>query len=407
MLQPDSPSPPVEPLFRSLGSNRPRTDLTSKPILGVGRYDNTSGTDASMAGYAARPYTYRQSTHRFGLLRRSNHGLLQSASNQHRLTLWRTLYRLADAYCRFGIFHRAEPRRQASPRPSKRKSQVLNTELVLNALAPVWASDSSSTESRNLSITLNLHPTQTPSLSNHALAMRVTFFHWGLHPWALYALVGLALSFFAYRHQLPMTLRSTLYPLLKDKVHGWLGDTIDTLAVVSTLIGVATSLGLGVLQLNAGLTFLFDAPDARWFQSLLIGLITLAATLSVVSGLSNGVRRLSEANILIAGLSLVGRALLWTNPGDYHGLPQELGLLSQWVTSPFNVDRRHRDRAGMARRLDHFLLGLVDCMGTLCWNVHRQDLLWTNHPRIPPRSTCHPHHCRLCLVDHLWRSGAL
>ena len=109
-----------------------------------------------------------------------------------------------------------------------------------------------------------------------------------------------------------MTLRSTLYPLLKDKVHGWLGDTIDTLAVVSTLIGVATSLGLGVLQLNAGLTFLFDAPDARWFQSVLIGLITLAATLSVVSGLSNGVRRLSEANIFIAGSLLL--AVLFFGP---------------------------------------------------------------------------------------------
>ena len=155
-------------------------------------------------------------------------------------------------------------------------------------------------------------PYADSNLSNHALAMRVTFFHWGLHPWALYALVGLALSFFAYRHQLPMTLRSTLYPLLKDKVHGWLGDTIDTLAVVSTLIGVATSLGLGVLQLNAGLTFLFDAPETRWFQSLLIGLITLAATLSVVSGLSNGVRRLSEANIFIAGSLLL--AVLFFGP---------------------------------------------------------------------------------------------
>ena len=148
-------------------------------------------------------------------------------------------------------------------------------------------------------------PYESASLSKDALAMRVTFFHWGLHPWALYAMVGLALSFFAYRHQLPMTLRSTLYPLLKEKIYGPIGDALDALAIISTLVGVATSLGLGVLQINAGLTFLVDAPDARWFQSLLIAMITLAATLSVVSGLANGVRRLSEMNLVVASLLLV------------------------------------------------------------------------------------------------------
>ena len=129
-------------------------------------------------------------------------------------------------------------------------------------------------------------PYETDKLLPEAIAMRVTFFHWGLHPWALYAMVGLALSFVAYRHNLPLTLRSTLYPLLKERIKGPIGDTIDTLAVISTLIGVATSLGLGVLQVNAGLTFLADAPDARWFQTLLIGVITSLATFSVVSGLS-------------------------------------------------------------------------------------------------------------------------
>ena len=152
---------------------------------------------------------------------------------------------------------------------------------------------------------LNAPPYSDESLTTHAIAMRVTLFHWGLHPWALYAIVGLALSFFAFRYQLPLTLRSTLYPILKDKIHGHLGDAVDTLAVVSTLIGVATSLGLGVLQVNAGLTFLVEAPDTRWFQTLLIGIITLGATLSVISGLANGVRRLSELNILIAGSLLL------------------------------------------------------------------------------------------------------
>ena len=168
-------------------------------------------------------------------------------------------------------------------------------------------------------------PYSDDSISTHDTAMRVTLFHWGLHPWALYAVVGLALSFFAYRHHLPLTLRSTLYPILKEKIHGHLGDAIDTLAVVSTLIGVATSLGLGVLQVNAGLTFLVDAPDTRWFQTLLIGLITLAATLSVVSGLSNGVRKLSELNMLIAGALLIS-VLLFGPTADIL-----LGYLKHWA----------------------------------------------------------------------------
>ncbi len=152
---------------------------------------------------------------------------------------------------------------------------------------------------------LETPPYETDDLSAESLAMRVTLFHWGLHPWALYAMVGLALSFVAYRHDLPLTLRSTLYPILKDRIKGPLGDIVDTLAVISTLIGVATSLGLGVLQVNAGLTFLVDAPDTRWFQTILIGTITLLATLSVVSGLSKGVRRLSELNMVLATVLLI------------------------------------------------------------------------------------------------------
>ena len=168
-------------------------------------------------------------------------------------------------------------------------------------------------------------PYETDKLLPEAIAMRVTFFHWGLHPWALYAMVGLALSFVAYRHNLPLTLRSTLYPLLKERIKGPIGDTIDALAVISTLIGVATSLGLGVLQVNAGLTFLADAPDARWFQTLLIGVITSLATFSVVSGLSKGVRRLSELNMVLAAILLLSVLVLGPTSNILMGYVENIG----------------------------------------------------------------------------------
>jgi choline/carnitine/betaine transport len=131
-------------------------------------------------------------------------------------------------------------------------------------------------------------------------AMATTFFHWGLHPWGIYALISLALAFFAYNKNLPLSLRSVFYPLFGDRVFGTLGDVIDTLAVLSCLFGLATSLGLGVQQVNSGLNYLTGLPFNVYIQVMLIAIITGIATLSVVSGLDKGVRVLSEMNIKIA-----------------------------------------------------------------------------------------------------------
>lgn len=143
------------------------------------------------------------------------------------------------------------------------------------------------------------------------LAMGLTFFHWGIHPWAIYALVGLALAFFAFNRGLPLTIRSVFWPVLGERIYGWPGHIIDILSVLATLFGLATSLGLGVQQINAGLAFLsaeflpFTIPDVTGVQIGLIALITLFATMSVAAGLDGGVRRLSELNIRIAGLFLL------------------------------------------------------------------------------------------------------
>jgi choline/glycine/proline betaine transport protein len=135
-------------------------------------------------------------------------------------------------------------------------------------------------------------------------AMVLTFFHWGLHAWAIYIVVGLALAYFAFRRGLPLTIRSALYPLIGQRIYGPIGHAVDIFAVLGTMFGVATSLGLGVLQVNAGFSYLFGLPSNTFVQLVLIVVITGMATLSVVMGLDKGVKRLSELNIILAGLLL-------------------------------------------------------------------------------------------------------
>ncbi len=136
------------------------------------------------------------------------------------------------------------------------------------------------------------------------VAMRFTFFHWGFHTWSIYAIVALGLAFFAYNKKLPLTIRSVFYPLLGERIHGPIGNLIDILAAISTLFGLATSLGLGVQQVNSGLNYLFDLPFNVNTQIILIAVITLIATISVVLGVDKGIRRLSELNLVFAGILL-------------------------------------------------------------------------------------------------------
>jgi choline/glycine/proline betaine transport protein len=136
-------------------------------------------------------------------------------------------------------------------------------------------------------------------------AMEITFLHWGLHAWGVYALVGLALAFFSFNRDMPLAFRSVFHPILGDRVYRWPGDVIDVMAVLATLFGLATSLGFGVKQVSAGLSHLFGTPDELSTRIILIAVITGAATISVVLGLDRGVKRLSEVNIYLAGLLLL------------------------------------------------------------------------------------------------------
>ncbi|MBG4395483.1 choline BCCT transporter BetT [Pseudomonas aeruginosa] len=136
-------------------------------------------------------------------------------------------------------------------------------------------------------------------------AMKLTFFHWGLHAWAIYAIVALILAFFSYRHGLPLALRSALYPLIGERIHGPIGHAVDIFAIIGTVFGVATSLGYGVLQINGGLHHLFGWPVNQTVQIILIVVSCGLATLSVASGLDRGIRILSELNLVLAVLLML------------------------------------------------------------------------------------------------------
>jgi len=132
------------------------------------------------------------------------------------------------------------------------------------------------------------------------LGMAATIFHWGLHPWAIYAVVALSLAFFTYNRGLPLTIRSAFYPIFGDRVWGWLGHVIDTLAVFATLFGLATSLGFGAEQALAGMNYVFGIEVNGTNKVILIAVITMIALGSVMAGLNAGVKRLSELNMILA-----------------------------------------------------------------------------------------------------------
>ncbi len=170
------------------------------------------------------------------------------------------------------------------------------------------------------------------------IGMSATIFHWALHPWAIYAVVALSLAFFTYNRGLPLTIRSTFYPLLGERTWRWPGHVIDTLAVFATVFGLATSLGLGAEQATAGLNHLFGVPVTTVTKVLLIMGITAIAVVSVVQGIDAGVKRLSEINMVVALCLLVFVILMgptmdiikgvFVNTFDY---VKSLPALSNWV----------------------------------------------------------------------------
>ncbi len=169
-------------------------------------------------------------------------------------------------------------------------------------------------------------------------AMKITFFHWGLHAWAIYAIVAMILAYFSFRQGLPLTLRSALYPLIGERIHGPIGHAVDIFAIIGTVLGVATSLGLGVTQINSGLNHLYGVPISIPVQIALIAGTTLLATISVVTGLDKGVRRLSELNLTLAVLLLLLVLIAGPTVFILQTFVQNTGnYFSQIVTATFNL----------------------------------------------------------------------
>tara|TARA_R110002096_G_scaffold1542_2_gene8142 strand:+ start:6013 stop:7617 length:1605 start_codon:yes stop_codon:yes gene_type:complete len=172
----------------------------------------------------------------------------------------------------------------------------------------------------------------------HDLALSATMFHWGLNAWSIYAIMGLALAYFAFSKGLPLTVRSAFYPLLGDRIWGWPGHIIDLLAVIATLFGLATSLGLGAQQISSGLHYLFGMDAGIGLQIGIIAFITSIATISVVRGLDGGVKVLSNINMAMAALFLVfvftvGPTMIiltgfWDNTVNY---VRDFIPLSNWI----------------------------------------------------------------------------
>ncbi|MBN7796823.1 BCCT family transporter [Parahaliea mediterranea] len=144
------------------------------------------------------------------------------------------------------------------------------------------------------------------TLGSAKQAMQIAFFHWGFHIWAIYGLVGLVLAYFAFRHGLPLSIRSALYPLIGDRIHGPLGHAVDVFAILGTMFGIATTLGLSVTQINTGINYLWpEIPVSNTVQIVSIFAITGLAIFSVVAGMDKGVKRLSILNMLLAIALLV------------------------------------------------------------------------------------------------------
>lgn len=177
-----------------------------------------------------------------------------------------------------------------------------------------------------------------------------TLFHYGLTGWSMYALIGVALGYFSYRYNLPLTIRSALYPIFGKRINGSIGHTVDTAAVLGTIFGIATTCGIGVVQLNYGLHVLFGLPENIWIQTALIGVAVIITIISVTAGVNKGIRVLSEINIYVSiGLLLfilfMGNtefllAALIQNFGDYLSQFPKLSLSSfpfeqpkEWMNS--------------------------------------------------------------------------
>lgn len=156
-------------------------------------------------------------------------------------------------------------------------------------------------------------------------AINFSFLHHGIHGWAIYSVVGLSLAYFTFNRKMPLTLRSAFYPILGNRIHGWMGDLVDIMAVITTLFGLATTIGFGVGQINSGFAHVFGMPSSLFYQVIIIVGVTLAATLSAFSGIDKGVQMLSKVNVRVASLIFLLVLILGSTTFIFKSYIQNIG----------------------------------------------------------------------------------
>ncbi|TIW70267.1 MAG: BCCT family transporter, partial [Mesorhizobium sp.] len=183
------------------------------------------------------------------------------------------------------------------------------------------------------------HGLAAPQSKEAALiAMEYAYFHWALHPWAIYAIVGLAIAYFTYRKGLPILISSAFTPLLGSAVNGPIGKTIDILALIATLFGTATSLGLGAQQINSGLNFLWGTGEGTGIALAIIAVLSVLFILSAVSGVGKGVQFLSNMNMVVAAALLLFLAVVGPTVFILNTFTEALGeYLTNLVTMSFRT----------------------------------------------------------------------
>lgn len=189
-------------------------------------------------------------------------------------------------------------------------------------------------------------------------AMNFTFFHWGVEAWSVYALVGLSIAYFAYRHDLPLLPRSILYPILGKHIYGPAGHAVDVFAIVGTLFGVATSLGIGAMQVSAGMHYLTGVNDSVNMQIVYIAIIVALATVSVSLGLDKGIKVLSNVNIVLAVVLLLFVLFLGNSVGLIKDYFQNIGhYISSLVDQTFNLYAYHKENSEWLKKWTLFYWG--------------------------------------------------
>lgn len=241
-------------------------------------------------------------------------------------------------------------------------------------------------------------PALTDAAANQAMAL--TVFHWGLHAWAIYVVVGLGMAYMTYQRGRPLSVRWLLEPVVgRGRVEGALGHAVDVIAIVGTLFGVATSLGFGITQIASGLEYLGWIRVDNWWMVGMIAAITATATASVVSGVSKGevaVEHQYGAGRRIGPVRVVARADTFLAAV----VGAKFGRLRP-VASAIHAAHRAVLARRLARRLDYLLLGLVDQLGSVCRDVHRADFAGTDDPGVHRGGAARSHRDRLAMVYDL------